>query len=336
MQYVAERNGTVRVIHPGELQYLEGGIKTAIQQQREMMDRQGITYTKSFSRDADILHVNVFSPRDLWFMARAKRHGIPVIAHGHETGENFRESFRFSNQLSPLVKAYLTRIYRTVDHVITPTPHAKRVLKSRIDTPISVMSNGIQPDDLQGTQDMETQWDRDEVTVVNLSLLFERKGLSDFVTVAEQMDDTPFIWFGSSLNRLLRPSNVDRVIEHAPANMEFPGFVEDKREAFATADIFFFPTKSETQGISLLEAAYCGLPIVTRDIPVFEDWLVDGEHCLKGSSVNEFREHIERLKKDDALRRELGENARDLAEKHTVKAVSDELRDIYVSVTGIA
>lgn len=319
----------LHVVHPGKLTHLEGGIKTSITHQRKMLEENGVTYTTTFTPDADLVHLNIFGPRDLYYFWRARRHNIPVIAHAHEIGENFKESFRLSTLLSPLVKRYLYYFYRRADRILTPSTYAKQALQENgVTTPINVVSNGINPERFDGVSRAQEKQE-DGFTVINVSLLFERKGLTDFVSAATELPDITFTWFGKRFSRFLVGSRVERTVQNAPTNCDFPGFVEDIRDAFAAGDVFFFPTKSETQGLAVLEAAYCGLPLVVRDIPVYDDLLEHGTHCLKGNTVAEFVEHIQRLKADEELRQHLAENAQGLAAEHTLEQTRNALQNAY-------
>src|SRR5699024_10919089 len=57
------------------------------------------------------------------------------------------------------------------------------------------------------------------------------------------------------------------------------------RDAYRAADVFAFLTHEETEGLVLLEALACGAPVLLRDIPLYADWLADGEvvHKARGS-----------------------------------------------------
>ena len=59
---------------------------------------------------------------------KAKRQGKKVIYHAHSTEEDFKNSFLFSNQLSPLFKKWISKCYSSADLIVTPTPYAKELL----------------------------------------------------------------------------------------------------------------------------------------------------------------------------------------------------------------
>ncbi len=315
--------------------WLKGGIVSSIRQQRKALDAEDITVTDDPDDSHDVLHINIPGPRSYYHLRRARRDGTPVVVHGHVTGPDFRRSFRFSNLLAPVVDRYTQRVYDQADAVIAPSAHTRDVLNERdIDTDIHVVSNGVDGGRLDGWQDVPVTAvdDPDRFTVVNLGMVFERKGLSDFIATGDRLDDTRFTWFGPQTNRFLTAHRTSRKIAGAPENVSFPGYIEDIREAFRLGDVFFFPSHEENQGIALLEAAYCGLPIVVRDIDTYDGWLEDGTQCLKAVSVGGFANGISRLRDDPGLREELGRNAREMAADHTLDGVGADLRRIYESV----
>jgi glycosyltransferase involved in cell wall biosynthesis len=95
----------------------------------------------------------------------------------------------------------------------------------------------------------------------------------------------------------------------------FPGYVtgERKRAFFALADLYVFPSRHESYGLTLLEALGSGLPAVCLDH--------DGARSVMrkefGELVHagELRAAIARLLADDGLRRTMGEAARAYAKE---------------------
>lgn len=314
-------------IHP----IIGGGVETSIEHQRAALEAAGIDHTTDPSDDYDVLHLNTLGPKSLYRMFQAHRAGKKVVIHVHWTEREFRDSFRFSNLLSPVVDRYTTFAYGRADLLLPVSEFTRDFVRSKgIDVPAQVISNGIDGSALDGYDDLEgmdEKWDAGETTVVNLAAVFERKGLSDWLTVGEELSDTEFIWFGPR-HSMLTPGTTKRKMDDAPANVRFPGYVDDKREAFAIGDIFFFPSHEEHQPLAILEALYCGMPLVVRDIPQY-DWIEHGHDCLKGSDAEEFAEHIRRLKDDPELRERLSGNARATAQDHTLDHIGEELRDAY-------
>lgn len=318
----------MKVAHPGDPESLEGGIKSSIQNQRLMMKKEDIEFTKSFNSDIDVLHLNILGPADIYRYFKAQLNNIPVVIHTHEIGENFKESFRFSTLLSPLVRIYVDFFYKRADLLICPSEYAAETLSKRgIDTKKTVISNGLESSRLEGYQELENS--KEKMVVVNLSLPFERKGLTDFIEVAKELPEIQFKWYGPHLNSLLSSSKTNKLLKNPPKNVEFPGFADDVRKVFTEADIFFFPTKSETEGLSVFEAAYCETPVLIRDIDVYKNRFTNKENCLKAESQEEFINQIKTLERNPKLRSKLSKNGKKVSEKLTVENLSEKLSKAY-------
>ena len=52
----------------------------------------------------DLVHINTIGPKSYQLAQRAKKQGIKVVYHAHSTEEDFRNSFLFSNLISPYFK----------------------------------------------------------------------------------------------------------------------------------------------------------------------------------------------------------------------------------------
>lgn len=314
-------------VHP----VIGGGVETSIEHQRAALDEVGIDYTTDPWEDHDILHLNTLGPRSLFHLFRAKRKGRKTVIHVHWTEREFRDSFRFSNIAAPLVDRYTSFAYSSADMLVPVSPFTKRFLEGKgIDVPKHVVSNGIDGSTLDGwdgIDGMAEKYGTDGPVAVNLAAVFERKGLSDFLSVGEALPDVDFVWFGPR-HSVLTPRKTRRKMEDAPDNVQFPGFVEDKREAFALGDIFFFPSHEEHQPLAILEAMYCGMPMVLRDIPQY-DWLDHDENCLKAGDAEEMAAYIGELADDAEMRERLGRNARETAADHSLEAIGEELRAVY-------
>ena len=108
--------------------------------------------------------------------------------------------------------------------------------------------------------------------VISAGHTIERKGILDYIALARRMPWVKFIWFGHTPEHLL-PRPIRKAVANAPPNLFFAGFVgqEELRDAYCGADVFAFLSLEETEGIVVLEALSCGIPVVLRDIPVYRD-----------------------------------------------------------------
>jgi 1,2-diacylglycerol-3-alpha-glucose alpha-1,2-glucosyltransferase len=335
------RTEQMRVSHYFEWEnQITGGHAQSVANQRKILDRAGIEYTTAPSLDVDLLHLNNMGPRSVYYAKRARRRGVPVLVHAHQTAEDFRESFALSNYLARPLRPYLEYAYRHADHLVCPSEHNREVMEGYADAPKTVVSNGFDPDRLEGFEALREEYldryDLDPPVIFNFGHVIKRKGLEAFVETAREMPERDFVWFGylnpagGRVDALLKSRETKRLVESAPENCTFTGYIEDPRGAFAAGDVFFFPTKNENEGMALLEAMSCGKPPVVRDIETFE-WLAAGTHCLKTS--DEFTDPLERLLDPD-LRDRIGQNAAEKSQEFTLEAVGDDLVALYEQVGG--
>lgn len=329
------------------LLYLEGekllnksGIGNAILHQERALDLIGIEYTTNPNDNYDIAHINTYGPKSFLLMKKVKRQGNKLIYHGHSTKEDFRNSFIGSNMLAPLVGKYLAYLYKQADLVITPTKYSKSLISGYgVKCPILPISNGIDLSKYEKDDSKEKKFRKyfnlkdNEKVVISAGLYFHRKGLDDFVKVAEKFPDVRFIWFGYSDPYTIPKEMREIVNGNHSANVEFPGYIKGDiyQGAMTGSDVFFFPSYEETEGIVVLEALASHQNVVLRDIPVFEDWL-DDTQVSKGKNNVEFAEKIQAIldgkinKKDEGYK---------VAESRSIDIVAQELADAYEQVINL-
>lgn len=98
-------------------------------------------------------------------------------------------------------------------------------------------------------------------------------------------------------------------------------------EHYRAADGFLFPTRADVFGLALVEAMGAGLPAVTStDAGAVSDVAVHEHNCLvvEGHDPRDWARAIERLVRDDHLRRTVGERAaRTIRSRWTVEHAVD-------------
>jgi glycosyltransferase involved in cell wall biosynthesis len=105
----------------------------------------------------------------------------------------------------------------------------------------------------------------------------------------------------------------------------FPGYVQDarKRQFFALADLFVFPSRHESYGLTLLEALADGLPAVCLDHLGARAVMRDEFGAIV--KPTELRAAIARLLDDEAARKRVGEAARQFANNERFSDRASEL-----------
>ena len=207
----------------------KSGLGKAIKHQIRALEENKIDYTLNPKDDWDILHVNFYGPKSYLIAKKAKKQGKKVIYHAHSTEEDFRNSFIFSNLVSPLFKKWLIKCYTLGDHILTPTPYSKKLLEGYgIKIPITDISNGIDIDFFSKNKKLGEEfrkkfgYSKNDKIIMGVGLYIERKGILDFVELAKRNPQYKFIWFGSS-PLIFSPIKIRKAINTKLPNLIFAG-----------------------------------------------------------------------------------------------------------------
>lgn len=307
------------------------GLLSSYENQKKSLKALGIDFTEKWSDDCDILQINTPWLWSLWLIKKAKRRGMKVIIWSHVTVEDFMQVFRFNKLIAPLMKKYLTYAYGQADLVFCPSEYTKSLLVA-YGLPadkLMAQSNGVDCSfiypDAQKRDAYRREYKLDKLTVGTVGLVIPRKGTKTFLALAKDHPQYQFIWFGKIYSAMLAES----LPKNLPSNTQFTGYVQDRNAAFNAIDIFIFPSYEENQGMVLLEAAAVGLPLIVRDIPVYNPWLKDGVNCLKAKTEEEFKTCLERVINDADLRQRLIAGSKTLARNEDIKTLNQKLLETY-------
>lgn len=314
------------------------GIGRARRHQMMALESAGIEYTTNPLDDFDILHINTYFLNSNAIIMKARREGKPVIYHAHSTEEDFRNSYVFSNLVSPVFKKYLVSLYGLADEIITPTTYSKQLLENYgLKQRITAISNGIDLERFEYDEEKVKAFRRyfslkpEDKVILGVGLLFNRKGLIDFFDVAKALPEYKFIWFGDT-PLVSVPKEIKDAIEERPMNVMMPGYVKGPiiEGAYLGSDCFFFPSYEETEGIVVLEALASKQQVIVRDIGAFDPWLIDGVNCYKGHSNEEFIDIIKKTINGELPSTRL--EGYQVAKERSIDAIGQQLKEVYERV----
>jgi glycosyltransferase-like protein len=111
------------------------------------------------------------------------------------------------------------------------------------------------------------------------------------------------------------------------------GTVSDEELAgwYRAADALAFPSIKEGWGLAVLEALSAGLPVVASDIPVFREYLTDGDNALLPAAgrPDGLAEAMHRMAVDADLRARLRRNGQRVVDRYTWAASARRHAGIY-------
>jgi len=288
----------------------------------------------------DIVAASTFDPITFFQVSKYKskyKDTAAVVIHGHTTVEDLRGNFVPDKPIfNEIFKYWLKLLYGRAHLLITPSEFSKECLiniQTSMTYPIHVVSNGIRIEQFE-KQDiyranfrkfLSQQYDipADAVVIINVGLSWKRKGVKTFGDVAKEFPEYFFIWVGPINNN----PEIDEAIKLD--NVIFTGFYDDIREAFYGADLFINTSWVENQGIPLIEAAICKLPIVARDLSAF-DWIHHDYSCYKTEDVGDYVKGINKILSDSSYRKKIIENAyNDAIELHDFNKIGEKVEKLY-------
>jgi 1,2-diacylglycerol-3-alpha-glucose alpha-1,2-glucosyltransferase len=311
---------------------INGALVATMTQAYEMQKYVKVLFN-NHGKDYDIIHSHGCFPLTFQIVKKAIKLKKPIVMSAHQTHYDIDNVYIFSKQISQLFKVYLKRYYRYGDILICPTEHSRRIVKNelKIDKPIKLISNGVDTQKFKHSIKKRTQFRKNyklnNTTVMCVGMPIERKGFYDFIEISKELNEHTFLWVGKRAFPLVQKNH-----NFNKKNLIMPGYVKDIIAAYSGGDIFCFPSYYEGEGIAILEAMSCGLPVIIRDLPTYEGRLFDGENCLKERNNKEFIEKIYYLINHPEESKRIAKNGLDTAKKLDIKETVKSIYEIYMEL----
>ncbi|GIV58812.1 MAG: sulfolipid synthase [Rhodothermaceae bacterium] len=261
-----------------------------------------------------LFHVATPDMLGLHAMRLATLWKTPIVSSYHTHFSSYLSYYNIEFLERP-IWMWLRWYYRRCAHLYVPTPTMIDVLKSHgIEANFRLWPRGVDTSRFHPGQ-RDLAWRRahgigdDEVVVTFVSRLVREKGTNVFADVIEGLQRR-----GLAHRCLIvgdgpaRPELAARLPEAI-----FTGYLagHDLARAYASSDVFVFPSATETFGNVTLEAMASGLPAVCADAPGSNSLVVHGEtgYLAPPNRSDIFLEFTANLVEDAALRRQMGRAA---------------------------
>ena len=274
--------------------------------------------------DADIVHVHSINPNFYFKMKNTK--GVSVC-YVHFLPHTLDGSIKLPKPIFNIFKKYVIKFYNNADHLVVVNPiFIKDLEKYNIKREkITYIPNYVSKDNFYKKSKKEKDNIRSELgiskdsfVVLGVGQIQTRKGVLDFVSVAKSLPDITFVWCGGfSFGKITDGyDELKQIYENPPSNLKFLGIVpRDKmNDMFNMADLLFMPSYNELFPMAILEAVNIGIPLLLRDLDLYEDILF--KKYLSGNNNDEFVLCIKKLSSDSKFYQKYSK-------------LSDEISDYY-------
>jgi glycosyltransferase involved in cell wall biosynthesis len=219
---------------------------------------------------------------------------------------------------------YMKWYYNQTELVLVPSQHTKSELESRIDTEIGIFTRGIETERFHPGYRRE----HDGVDVLYVGRVSIEKNLDVLVNIFKDRTDSRLVVIGDGpylkeMKTLLPTAS-------------FPGFLkgEELCRAYASADLFAFPSTTDTFGNVVLEAMSSGLPVIVTDKMGPKELVDHGKTGFITRDTDDFEDKLNTLIRDKVKRQDMGSAARAYAMTRSWGAVFERLFDDYLRIAA--
>ncbi len=290
----------------------------------------------------DIVHSQ--SPFFLGLVARrsARALNLPHIATNHTLYTEYAHYLPLPTVgvTRHLLVRWMRRFYNTCDHVLAPSALTQNVLRDRcgVQTPVSVVPTAIPAPPYVLARPAETRSEfglpPDARVLLYVGRLAPEKNLDlllrAFAIIAAKTTDTYLVLAGSGKSRRVLEAHAKALGIHR--RTRFAGFLGRTKldPLYQAADIFLFPSKTETQGLAVGEALAAGLPCIVVNSGGAPEAIRDGvDGYLVEDRADAMAARALALLTDPSRRRAMAEEARRGAASRVPEAVGGRIIKIY-------
>lgn len=307
----------------------------------------GLFMKKVRELNIDIIHVHHPAIVGNVALHIRKKLGIPVVFTYHTRYEEYLyyiSGLEKMEQRTGIIEKYLQYFCSHCDLLVAPTPSIRTYLyEKEILTPVEVMPTGIPEEsfcpDEKSAEEIRGQYlgDADYLfcTVSRLAkeknLGFQMRGLACLKRMLKKQGKTfRHMMIGDGPDR----AKVERQIQELGLTDDviLIGNVENReiKNYQAASDLFLFTSKTETQGIVLLEAMAVGNPVVAVNASGVRDIIADGENgYLTCEDECQWAGRIATLVLNETFMRQMRQTAKRTAEQYSEEEVARQAERCY-------
>ncbi len=326
-----ERGHAVQLVrprqHPADMGFTQGAYEELLHPgfpiPRYSQLRMGLPAGRALLRSwrakrPDVVHIATEGPLGWSALAAARKLGIPVATDFHTNFHAYSRHYGFAWLARP-VTAYLRRFHNDADLTLVPTQEMADDLGKLGFHRLGIVGRGVNPKVFhphRRRQSLRESWGAgpEALVVTCVSRFAHEKNFPLLIEAFEQMrkvrEDAKLVLVGDGplVDSLRRTSN-GFVIAGRKVNGELSAH-------YASADVFLFPSMTETFGNVTLEAMASGLAIVAYDYAAARQYLRDGESAILApfGDKDAFIAGAVALARDPARVKRLRDEARRLAE----------------------
>jgi glycosyltransferase involved in cell wall biosynthesis len=300
------------------------------------------------SQGIDLIHIQTPFVAHYAGLGLARRLGVPRIATYHTFFEEYL--FHYVRFLPRSWMRWAARRFSAaqcndLDAIVVPSSAMRETLERYgVRTPMRIIPTGIDHSRFQGGDGRRFRQAHgispERPVIVHVGRIAHEKNIVFLLEVMTEvhlrMPEAVMVIAGEgpALETLKRQV----AARGLSASVLFVGYLERSGallDCYRAGDVFVFSSRTETQGLVLLEAMALGVPVVSTAVMGTRDVLVEGQGALiAGERIDDFAEKVLRVLREPDLKKTLSAKARTYAASWSSPAQASKLLELYAGVAG--
>ncbi len=229
-----------------------------------------------------------------------------------------------SSPISARISSSVMTLSNRCSGIICETPTVKNyLLSSGIKSPVEVIPTSRNFPRITVSKNalrLKYQLPPDIILVLCVSRLSPEKNLIALIRSFSQINSSPPVCLvlagdGPQKNRLQNYSSTTGLKNiFFLGNIPFPQI----HEIYSLADIFAYPSLTDTQALVILEAMSCKLPVVAFRTPGPQDFVLHNKNGLLATSLTEFTTYLQQLVSHPQLQKQFGAKSKLLSQNYSL------------------
>jgi 1,2-diacylglycerol-3-alpha-glucose alpha-1,2-galactosyltransferase len=312
------------------------GVHTAFIDHIELLkEKDDIEVVINGEGTGDVFHSHTYG---LYYIWKGRKYKGRRVFTAHVIPDSAKMTLPLWRIFMPLYAFGLKIVYSYADVCIAISPMVEKAIRDTgAKTRIVKIYNPVNVEKWKRTEERRTAGrkmiglsDKDFV-VLGVGQIEGRKGVEDFLDMAEAVPEAKFVWaggrpFGALTEGIKR---INKRFEKASENVIQAGEwdLEQMPYIYAAGDLMLFPSYQENCPLAPLEAAASGMPVIYRDIEEYK--LLYENPYIKGRNTEEFISLTRKMMEDREFYEEGLKISERLLQQFEKNHIREELITLY-------
>ncbi len=294
------------------------------------------------NEDIGVIQLSTPGPLGIVALIAGKLLGIPVVAHYHTELPEYAHKLTQDRKIAAIVRGWTSWFYRQSERVVVPSKATARSVRELGVDPerIFQLPRGVDTELFSEKKRQTHEWERFGMNGARKLLYVGRvsreKGLDHLMAAFERLraerDNVELVVVGDG------PYKAELEKANGKGGVAFVGYQRGDQLArlYASADVFVFPSTTDTFGNVVLEAQASGVPAVVANQGGPAEQITPGVNgfVVNPEDANDMVQAIRSLLDDELLRQDMGRAARRRAMTMSLAQAAQAQWDLYEEVWG--